>query len=177
MKLSLTVFNPNRSYCEITCHFIDNEWNLQSFVKDFKPPYEKHSSKGLTRLIFDALKSLHIENEIQGITTDSAFEFFFLKELKILIKSDFKTHKFLKFFHQNESHVTYYFSAVFLQTWRLVRQFSVKWVMYNVYCTLGWLDYYWTNISFFHCFSDFFPTEMTLVVLILIFSCFLRRIL
>lgn len=79
-KISLTLDSwssiANESYCAITCHFIDQDWKLNSFVLDFVPLQGQHSGEELANIVFKIFKFYEIENKIQGITTDNAASMF-----------------------------------------------------------------------------------------------------
>lgn len=92
-KISLTIDSwtsiANRSYCGITCHFIDTNWNLTSFVLDFKAMSGQHSGQDIAQMVYDTLKDYRVENRIQGITTDNASaNFKFVEHLEVLIGID-----------------------------------------------------------------------------------------
>lgn len=79
----------NRSYYGITCHFIDTNWNLKSFVLDFKALSDQHTGREIAQIVYDTLKNYGIEKIIQGITTDNASaNFKFVKHLETLISID-----------------------------------------------------------------------------------------
>lgn len=75
-KLSFTIDGWTsiacKSYYGITCHFIDEHWQLQSLTIDFVPSHGHHSGYDIATIFFGVLSEYKIQNKIQGITMDNA---------------------------------------------------------------------------------------------------------
>lgn len=89
-KLSFTIDSwtavNGRSYYGITCHFLDEKWQLQSFVLDFIPAFGQHSGQKIAELFYRCICEYGIKNKIMGITMDNAAaNTTFMYELSLLL--------------------------------------------------------------------------------------------
>lgn len=77
-----------KSFYGITVHFIDNNWNFQSFALDLVACEGEHSGTAIAKIFFATLKEYGIENKVGGITVDNASaNTTFMTELKRLMAS------------------------------------------------------------------------------------------
>lgn len=99
-KLSFTLDGwssiTRRNYKGITCHFINNNWEIHSLLLDFVPSHGLHAGKDTAKLFFEATKNFQITDKVLGITVDNtSANFRFMIELSHLIETfDHKNQHF-----------------------------------------------------------------------------------
>nr|XP_015630638.1 zinc finger BED domain-containing protein RICESLEEPER 2-like [Oryza sativa Japonica Group]ABF96699.1 AC transposase, putative, expressed [Oryza sativa Japonica Group]ABF96700.1 AC transposase, putative, expressed [Oryza sativa Japonica Group]BAG95271.1 unnamed protein product [Oryza sativa Japonica Group] len=64
--------NQNLGYMCITCHFIDNEWNMQKRIIRFTQVRTPHDSIALFNEIIKCIQDWQIESKLFSITVDNA---------------------------------------------------------------------------------------------------------
>lgn len=103
-KLSFTLDGwssiTRKSYIGITCHYIDNDWNLHSLLLDFVPSHGLHAGKDTAKSFFETIEDFQITQKVLGITVDNTrANFRFMKELSYLIPFDYKNQHFQCYSH------------------------------------------------------------------------------
>lgn len=64
--------NQNLGYLCITCHFIDNEWNVQKRIIRFCLMETPHDALNMYNVILKSIQDWHIEDKIFSFTLDNA---------------------------------------------------------------------------------------------------------
>ncbi|CAH1114784.1 unnamed protein product [Psylliodes chrysocephalus] len=77
--------NTTSGFYGITAHFIDDNWKLHATLLDFIPAKGSHTGHSIAQIFNNSLKFYHLENNIQGVTTDNTnSNFTFATELEKL---------------------------------------------------------------------------------------------
>lgn len=64
-------FKKNKSFYGITCHFINNEWNLISTALDFKPSNGNHAGLDIAKIFYEVISHFELSEKIGGIVLDN----------------------------------------------------------------------------------------------------------
>lgn len=65
--------SPNMiAFMGVTAHYIDNDWNLQSFTIDFMNLHSSHTGSNLHEAFVSVLNTFHLKDKAFGITLDNA---------------------------------------------------------------------------------------------------------
>ncbi|XP_044005438.1 zinc finger BED domain-containing protein DAYSLEEPER-like [Aphidius gifuensis] len=91
-KFSFTINGSANSkgkfYYGITCHFIDDNWKINSFALDFLSSKEKDNGIDMAQLFFNCLKEYKLQDKVEGITFNNASaNIKFMNELVTLMEN------------------------------------------------------------------------------------------
>ena len=84
-------YNLELTNIAITCHWIDDDWNLHEALLDFKHVPGSHTGRNLEDHVFNVIKEFGIQNKLFCITTDNASNNSkMMKRISKLLKNDLK---------------------------------------------------------------------------------------
>ena len=84
-------YNLGLTNIAITCHWIDDDWNLHEALLDFKHVPGSHTERNLGDHVFNVIKEFGIQNKLFCITTDNVSNNSkMMKRISKLLKNDFK---------------------------------------------------------------------------------------